>query len=207
MHAVYPLEDFIAKRFDGNFYPKQSFHFSGAAAHLFSDILLKAVGILPPPMWGKRIDNHLFRADLETIFGFDRTFRAPDYDYSQFGIQIKGQTPTFINECYLRALDFGSVQTRSPMSERSALILSDSFGARTAPHLAAGYRNLVWINVTRLQPSESAAFVHDCLPKIPADDVFFVFHDAGALALGPTLRQTLSPPKATNRDESALSGP
>ncbi len=189
--VIYPLEPFIAQREEDNFFPRESFHFSGLSAHLFSATLLGSVGIQPPAHYRIRQPDQVRDADLGQIFGFERELRATDFDYSAFASQVTYQQPDAIRSCYPRALDFGTYLTQSPMTERRALILSDSFGSFTARHLAPAYRQLVWINVTQLRPEDGRAFAEECLPRIPTDDLFFVFHDGSALWDGLTLTHSL----------------
>jgi hypothetical protein len=99
LRAVYPLETFIANRLDGNFFPKQCFHFSGLSAHLFGETLLKTVGIDPPAAWKTRIEDGQRRGDMEELFGFRREVHSPDFDYSHFGMQVAYQQPASIKEC------------------------------------------------------------------------------------------------------------
>lgn len=192
LDVVYPLERFVARRLDDNFYPRESFHFSGLSAHLFAGQLLHVVGIEPGKNWRKEIDAEKRHADLAAIIGFDREIRATGFDYSAFGVQARVMRPEFISACYPRVPEFGTFETRNPITEHSALILSDSFGVFTARHLAPAYRTLTWINISELQHADVTAFFGTCLKKIDAEHLFFVFHDGGVLWSGKKLDRMLS---------------
>jgi hypothetical protein len=181
LSVIYPLDAFIAHRENGNFYPKESFHFSGQSAQLFAQSLLHEVGIATLAIdTAPRYDGRI-TADLQEIFGFKRRIRATQIDYSAFGIQVAYRQPDFIRSCYKRVMYFGTYDASSPITERTALILSDSFGGFAASQLAPAYRKLTWINVTQLQPDERDAFLGDCLSRLSAQDIFFVFHDGSAM--------------------------
>ncbi|MBK1724317.1 hypothetical protein [Thiocystis violacea] len=190
LRVVYPLDAFVAHRDDDNFYPRESFHFSGQSAQLFAQTLMREVGIDPQPIAiAPRYEGRI-KADLQKILGFNRRIRSTQTDYGAFDTRVAYRQPDFVTTCYQRALDFGTYETGAPITERTALILSDSFGAFTAAHLAPAYRRLTWINVSDLRDEEGPGFLTDCLGRIPAQDLFFVFHDGGALWDGGRLQQT-----------------
>lgn len=191
VEVVYPLNDFVAHREDGNFYPRQSFHFSGQSAQLFAQTLMRKVGIDPGPIDRAPRYTGEIKADLGEIFGFNRRIHSLQTDYSAFALEVRYRQPAFVESCYARALDFGTYVASAPLTDRTALILSDSFGNFTAAQLAPAYRQLTWINVTDLQEDEGPRFLSDCFARISFQDLFFVFHDGSAMWDGQRLRRVL----------------
>ena len=60
-------------------------------------------------------------------------------------------------------------------------MLSDSFGAYFAPHLAAGFSELMHVNIKHLKASEVGLFLDTALRETEADKVILLVHDAGLL--------------------------
>jgi hypothetical protein len=67
----------------------------------------------------------------------------------------------------------------TPASGRSALLLSNSFGAFVAPHLAPGFKSLTHVNLNALQEAEAEVFLQQLMERVKPDDVIVLFHDGG----------------------------
>lgn len=169
-------DSFYADRFSGNFYPKENFHFSGASAHRAAAITLDRLRIETDAEFNKSRPATILTPDLSQFFGFRRRISLQQFDYDAFGVQQRRGKPD-VRDIIERARDFGSFSTSSPLSDRRALVISDSFGVFASSHLAPGYKSVTWINTNALQPKEVTRFFGTFVRERATDDLIFLFHD------------------------------
>ena len=115
--------------------------------------------------------------DLKSLLGFSRSLELKQYPYRHFGLRTEAQAPAYIRQYFERALHFGTITSQNPLSQKSALLVGNSFTPVTAANLAPGYRTLTYIEVNALQEREYARFFTELVPRIAADDLIFVFND------------------------------
>ncbi len=82
---------------------------------------------------------------------------------------------------YQRAKDFSLYNPGKPLSDRRALIISDSFGAAVVRDLAAGFKSLHHVNITALKPEEYPVFFGHFINGLNVSDVIFIFHDTAVI--------------------------
>jgi len=187
----YPFEEFSAARYTGNFYPKENFHWAGESIHLFMLGLFDTLAISPTGAYSADPRTTEIRAELSRILGVRLTATIRDYDYAAFGVTEKAREPAFIKQWYARASDFREASTGNPMTSRTALLISNSFGAFAVKHLAPAYRRIVQVNVNDVLPEEGAIFFEEVVQEVVPDDVIFLFHDESAAAEGRRMYQYL----------------
>ena len=184
--VIYPLDPFFRLRFDQNFYPKENFHFAGTSAHTLARKALVALAIHPDARYDESIPGQADTSDLSRLLGFERPIRVTSYPYTGFGLARKPQEPRTVRSYYAKASDFGTIVAQSPLSGRSALVISNSFGAFTVGHLAPGYRSITWVNINDLNESESEGFFGAFIRAQRPDDLILVIHD-GSISWQGTL--------------------
>jgi hypothetical protein len=173
----YPLAGFLDKRQDPFFWPKENFHWHGASAHLFAQGFLHQLGLQSTEDFSAGKKLQVVAADLSEIFGFNRSINIWHYPYDAYQTKITYSEPAFVKEYYQRAEEYNRFDTEHPMSERRALLISNSFGVYVAPHLAPGFRSLIHININYLQKKEYHNFFHNLIDRINPTDIILMIHD------------------------------
>lgn len=180
----YPSALFREHRDEPYFYPRERFHWSGASAHLAVRHLLWHVKATEGLILDNSSGTGLVEDDMGRFFGFDRSITARVYDYERF--------ETTVSDVSLKALGVAAplkrYRSRQPLSERRALLLSNSFGIDFVDHLAVGYRELDYLNLNSLRPSEEGKLFAGIAAQSNPDDVFLLFDDAGITAVPMRLR-------------------
>ena len=80
--------------------------------------------------------GRVIEAELSRVLGVRLKVAIRDYDYSSFGVTERDREPSFIKDWYARAADFRETTADNPMTSRTALLISNSFGAFAVRHLA-----------------------------------------------------------------------
>lgn len=168
---------FYRARFEGNFYPKENFHSSGASNHLMAHLAFAHLGLVTDARFAASRIDYTTTWDLKQFFGFPRPVVMPVFDYLGFGIKVRRGQPESVREWFEHARDFGTYLTDRPLSQRSALVISDSYGYRGAKHLAPGFKSVVWVNTNSLQAHEVAGFFGEFVRNMKPDDLIFLFHE------------------------------
>lgn len=187
----YPFEEFAATRYTGNFYPKENFHWAGESIHLFMVGLFDTLGITPTTAYLAEPQVTDTRAELSRVLGVRLTATIRDYDYPEFGVMERPREPAYISQWYSRASDFREASTDNPLTSRTALLISNSFGAFAVKHLAPAYRKVVQVNVNDVLPEEGAGFFEAVIRRVAPDDIIFLFHDEAAIAEGKRIYRYL----------------
>ena len=117
------------------------------------------------------------RADLKSI-GFERKVKVWQYPYEHYGVQKEKGFWKTLRPYYKRAGDIHHYSTKNPLSERKALLLTNSFGAFVAPHLAVGFKDLYHVNVNHLHATEKEAFKGEFIDNLGVTDVILLVHDS-----------------------------
>ncbi|WP_189398568.1 hypothetical protein [Arenicella chitinivorans] len=183
----YPLDEFKQQRDTAYFYPPQNFHAFGMSTSLFATSLLKKLEIQVPDDVndGKRLVAR--GSDLSMFIGFIAEGQAWHIPYAERGISLQ---PT---DWIAQALDSDPSITRAhttqyltqnPLSNKRALVISNSFGTYTARDLAIGYRSLTQININMLPDGGMSNFLASDVFKERYDDIIIVLHDAEMVANG-----------------------
>lgn len=187
----YPFEEFSAARYSGNFYPKENFHWAGESIHLFMLGLFDALAISPTEAYSADPRTTEIKAELSRILGVRLTATIRDFDYAGFRVTETSREPDFIRQWYTRASDFREASADNPMTSRTAVVISNSFGAFAVKHLAPAYRRVVQVNVNDVLPGEGAAFFDEVIRQVAPDDLIFLFHDESVAAEGKRMFQYL----------------
>lgn len=180
--VIYPFEEFRARRYEGNFYPRENFHYQGESAHTAGREILKRLGISVNPEYERGTTGTTVTTDIWNLVGFERSITTKLYDYAHFAPRDMIGAPDYILRYYAKARVFGTIETRKPMSERKALVIGNSFTRPTAVHLAPGYRSLVWIQMNDLEESEGERFFNELIARVAPDDLIFVHHDTAIVS-------------------------
>lgn len=187
----YPFDEFSAARFSGNFYPKENFHWAGESIHLFMLGLFDVLGIAATESYSADPERTVIKAELSRILGVRLTATIRDFGYDAFGVTERTREPPFVRQWYSRASDFREALTDNPMTSRTALLISNSFGVFAVRHLAPAYRRIVHINVNNVLPEEGAGFLENVVRRVAPDDLIFMFHDESVAAEGRRMYQYL----------------
>ncbi len=172
----YPLADFLPLKDTEAFYPKENFHWDGRSAHVFAKNFLTQLGIDVPNTFGADSALTATKGDLRNM-GFARTVDVWDYPYAKFGIRAVEPAALGARRYYAQAIDVSEYLVDSPLSNGSALVLSNSFGAFTSRHLAPGFAHLTHINLHDLQPEEYSGFYGEYLDSLKPDQIILLIHD------------------------------
>ncbi|WOJ95192.1 hypothetical protein R0135_08460 [Congregibacter variabilis] len=174
----FPVEELLSMRNEPAFYPPGNFHSASKINHVFAAGLLRSLDIDPGTAYSKGARLQMINADMR-VMGFVRSVQAWTYPYADFRVSVNRGKPEWVTRYYSRARDFGTYVSARPASNRSALLLSNSFGAFVAPHLAPGFKSLTHINLNALQESEAALFLQQIMERVKPDDLIVLFHDGG----------------------------
>lgn len=176
--AFYPILEMKALRDEEAFYPPANFHASSKINHVFARKLLGHIGIDPGEKYSAGARLRTVRGDLTTM-GFAYTVEAWRYPYAAYQISRDREWAGWVLEHYARARDYALYGAASPASERRALLLSNSFGAFFAPHLAPGFREVLHVNLNHLQEHEAAGFLSAVVEKFRPTDLIYLVQDSG----------------------------
>jgi hypothetical protein len=184
----YPLQALHELRDSPQFYPPENFHANSRANHEFARRFLELRGFPVKPAFdaGARLES--IPGDL-LLMGFKREIKTWRYDYDAYGVQPQRRAPDWLRPVYPGARGFSRYHSSQPLDTGRALILSDSFGAYLAPHLAPAYAALTSINIKDLKSSEREAFLDTALRETEAGELIILVHDAGLP--NPALRRFL----------------
>jgi hypothetical protein len=176
----YPFDEFMLQRAKPAFYPKECFHWYGLSAHVFARGLLAQLGIQAGPEFEEGATLDTVPADMHSFTGFGRRVTAWRFPYRAYGLEQRPGEPKMIVEYYRRARveDFSTWTSATPLTDRSALLISNSFGENVAEHLAPGFERLIHVNVNRLERREWDDFFGRLVDQLGVTDVIFVLQDA-----------------------------
>ena len=178
VNFYYPFELFFANRDTPYFYPKENFHWNGKSAHLFVEKLLLLLEIDVDEEYNKESEVVSGTADLGSIVGFRRKIDVWHYPYTSFDVNPMQQVlAKKLRKYFKNASDFSFFRTANAMTERRALIISNSFGAFVVPHIAPAYKELAHVALYRLQEHEKKNFFSSFVDSFAPDDIIFIIHD------------------------------
>ncbi len=178
--AIYPYKEFLRQKYDGNFYPRENFHYTGKSAHWLGREALNRLGIAVNRDYEQNVLGTTITYDIMNLLGFTRELELTTYPYAAFRLRTEPGTPVHIRDYFERAQQFGVITSENPLSDRTALVIGNSFTTFTADHLAPGYRSLTYIMINDLRKEEYVRFFTELIPRIGADDLIFVYNDNGA---------------------------
>jgi len=184
--VYYPIEHMLELRDEDAFYPPQNFHANSRINHEFGRGLLQQLGIEPGTKYSDGAYLAEVKADI-TMLGFTRSINTWRYPYQDYKVKKMLRKPEWVSQYYAKARDFSMYSTSNPASERTAVVLSNSFGAYIAPHLAPGFKTTYHINLLTLAEDETVPFFEALLARTQPTDVIYLVHD-GALPNQPLQR-------------------
>jgi hypothetical protein len=174
---IYPFEAFRARRHTDAFYPPQSFHSTGESAHMLAALALESIGLPPGPAYSGGRSLVQGSSDLH-MKGFRENITVWHYPYTEFGVQKLASRNAWESLYFPRPRDIARYRSSHPMAPgRKALLISNSFGAFIAPHLAPGFSETVNLNINRLHPRDYQSVLVDFVEQEGFTDVIFVLHD------------------------------
>jgi len=176
----YPLQALSSLKDNPHFYPKENFHWNGMSAHVFSMGLLARMGITVDESIYNERSISTVSADL-TDLGFDRQIKAWFYPYSGYKIHRSTRSPSLVKQYYRNATDFAEFKTANPATEQTALVLSNSFGSFTVPHLAPAFKTLYHVNINHLAEDEGPVFYAQLIDSLNPDRIIFIFEDTSLI--------------------------
>jgi hypothetical protein len=176
--VYYPVSQMLALRDEPAFYPPQNFHANSRLNHEFAKGFLAHMGVDPGENYSNGAYLARIRADLP-VLGFSRWIDAWKYRYPTYKITRAIRQPDWVLKYYSRVPDFSTYSAANPLSERTVVLLSNSFGAYIAPHLAPGFKTLYHVNVSNLSGQEARIFFEELMARTGASDFIYLVHDAG----------------------------
>ncbi|MEM8489813.1 MAG: hypothetical protein AAF756_03230 [Pseudomonadota bacterium] len=174
--VIYPFEEQFRLRDTPHFYPPENFHADSRSTHEFARSFFRVAGIAGD-ISGLEPSLETVRADLK-MMGFSRDIKAWRYRYRQ-QVKITRSPPSWVLSQFPTIKVTATYDTERPLSRRRAVLLSDSFGAFVAPHLAIGFEQILRLNIKSLGKPEAEQFLTVALKKTAATDVILLLHDAG----------------------------
>lgn len=185
---VFPIEEMAALKNEPDFYPPGNFHAVGMSAHVFAKHLMGEMGIDP----GEAYDAHRRYANIPAdllIMGFRRKAMGWRYGYPSYGVKGARRQPQWVKELFPATDDFSRYETAHPASDRSVLMLSNSFGLYMTAHLAPGVRRLQHVSMNGFEEAGIDAGLESLIERSGATDVVILLHDGG---FNPRLLQNLA---------------
>lgn len=181
--VVYPFEDFQHLKYEGNFFPRENFHWHGPSAHHTAKLLAGRLGIVLPDAYSENWKDVIERADISGQLGFLFTFRQSVPDYGVFGVlSANKELPAALLSHYKQSWKpAGRYSAQHPITDRTALLVGNSFTGELASHLAPMYRDLIWAQTNTWDSIETSRIVPDIIKALDPDDIIFVAHDSGLL--------------------------
>lgn len=171
----YPYELFASHKNEKYFWPKERFHWEGRSAYLFARHLLQTSKVantvaLHDPAVSAPVED-----DLTGFFGYSRPVTAYVYPYAK-------QPSALLVEPWAKKLSEQQIlthfRTSRSLSDKTALMIANSFGGMLAPHLARGFRHFYRVDTNWLQRQKNQMAVFAALREhIQPDYVYFVFDD------------------------------
>jgi hypothetical protein len=180
----YPQKELLALKNEPYFYPKENFHWNGMSAHYFSRGLLTRMGIKMDTT--SYDEKHLVtaNADLHQL-GFIRRAKVWHYPYKDYQVKRIHQSPELIKQYYKNVRDYSEFDTKNSATNETALVLSNSFGAYTAPHLAPAFKKLYHININHVMEKDNRRIYGDLIDQLNPDKIIFIFHDEAMITSLP----------------------
>ena len=179
---MYPFEDFLQLKDQGNFYPKENFHWHGRSAHVAARQWAAKSGISLPDSYSEQWKEIDQRADTSDLLGFDLEFRRGVPDYPGFGVSEERGATSGMSKYFMgKWKPTGRFVTQNPVTQRTALVIGNSFTEFLVPHLAPVYRELTWVMTNTWSQRETAEYVPRIVELIKPDDLIFVTHDGGTI--------------------------
>lgn len=171
----YPYEEMKSESMDTNYYPSTNYHWRGKSAHSFALGFLSKIGIEMGVDYSTGAHATTGNTDL-SMMGFRQEIVYEDYPYSQYDI-TRRRNLSWIKPFYNRIRDFSVYYAGRPETERTALVISNSFGAFVAPHLAPAFKSLHHVSINHLTRKEENKFFNAFIDSIAPTDLIFVLHD------------------------------
>jgi hypothetical protein len=146
------------------------------SAHYFSRGLLSRIGITFE-------DNSYEKKHLTTVpsdlsqLGFKRNVKVWRYAYKDYQVKVTRKSPELIKNYYNNAREYSEFDTGNPATQETALVLSNSFGADTVPHLAPAFKKLYHINLNHMKENERAGIYGELIDKLKPDRIIFIYQD------------------------------
>lgn len=176
----YPLALFNEHKNEAGFYPKERYHWAGKSAYLFARHLAMDSGAVQTLRLDDPVVPALVEDDLRSFYGFYRPIQGFSYPYHD------QPTEEASNSWVTQYSAKGSVlqfRTRNSLSPKKALLISNSFGAMLAPHLARCFGELHHLSTNTIHPGEQAALFAALAERIRPDYVFLVYDDVNVVSI------------------------
>lgn len=187
--VVYPFLESLALRNTEQFYPPENFHFNGMSAHVLSKVFFAKLERADPHLSNVSATLRSREGDLTVTLGFQWSVKIWQFDYAPYGVRrVWPHEQELVERNFLRTdelkkwyprlLDFSFWLVDKPITDKTALIFSNSFGAFTAPHLARGYKKLFHLNISNVDDENIKFLFESIIARYKPEEFLFVFHDA-----------------------------
>lgn len=191
--VVYPFVESLALRNTEQFYPPENFHFNGMSAHVLSKVLFTKLGRDDPQLSNVSATLRRQEGDLAVALGFQRSVKIWRFDYAPYGVRrvwpherelVERDFPRLddLKKWYPQLLGFSFWLGNKPITDKTALIFSNSFGAFAAPHLARGYKKLLNLTISDVSDENIKPLFEFITAQYKPEEFLFVFHDGQYLS-------------------------
>lgn len=192
----YPYDLFNAHKDEKHFWPKERFHWAGRSTYLFARHLLRDSGAAPAAGLDDPAEPGPVPDDIVPFFGFSRPIVGWIYPYADQPARELGVP--WITELG-RPEMLRHVVTQNSLSDRTALMIANSFGDALRPHLARGFAHLYALDTNFLDRERGATVFAAVAERIRPDYVFFVYDDANVVSLPAFLSGFVELERVENR--------
>ena len=178
--VVYPYAEFAEQKNNGNFYPRENFHWSGRSTHLFATLMLEKLGIDVPATFHRQRIDVTEPADTANQMGVAVSYHQKSFDYSHFEGVESSEVPDPLGQYLVGEWrPAGSITMGRPMSKRTALVVGNSFTKSAVQSLAPGYAETLWFQTNTITPEQINQAISAVLAAVDISDIIFITHDHG----------------------------
>lgn len=191
---IYPRAAMVAQRQVPGFYPPGNWHADGLSVKVARDAYLHRLGV-PLPQ-GEQVQPIMAPSELLATYGID--WPLPMVRVASHTVQGDAATAAAMRQQVAGLFDVPVVAVQGfrnvqPVLDQSVLMLSDSFGGRSAAVFAGAFGRLVQVNLAGLHPSRVGQLILQMKALQPADRVILMVQEgnlslvtAWAQAIGAT---------------------
>jgi hypothetical protein len=191
-HLHYPLDEFLEYGSEEHFYPKHFFHANGLSTSVFASSLFANTGISVTRDFRAGGSLTTEASDLSMYIGFPAPGEMWQFPYAEQQIQKDDISKLAIElkvDSSISKFVLSRYTTKNPLTQRRAVILSNSYGLFAARDLATGYRSLTHININMLPRGGFHSLFSSSLFEHKPDDIVVIVHDA--VMTSPTVFSTV----------------
>lgn len=175
---IYPRAAMVAQRHVPGFYPPGNWHADGLSVKVARDAYLQGLGV-PLPQ-GEQVQPLIAPAELLATYGID--WPLPMVRVASHAVQrdpaaalaMRQQVAGLFDVPVVAVQGFRNLQ---PVLDQSVVMLSDSFGGRSAAVFAGAFGRLVQVNLAGLHPSRAGQLILQAQALQPVDRVILLVQE------------------------------